>query len=169
MPEEYVLKKYEKYYDIVVSRRIYHDVAKIAFEYSCVLCKAGYNDEAINKFKEGVQALASYGFRGDRTLSEILDCCVPFQKKYGLLGIDWFYELYHLSMTVVKHTDGKSTSSLSERKANSPQKEHDRAESDSDFGQIDVNVHASSSKLLFISGNRNAKTVPGQGTGYACA
>ena len=65
---------------------------------------------------------------------------------------------------IVKHA-----SSLSERKANSPQKEHDRAESDSDFGQIDVNVHASSSKLLFISGNRNAKTVPGQGTGYACA
>ena len=111
MPGEYVIRKYEEYYDPLGSRRVYSDVAEIAFEYANVLSNAGRDDEAKLKYSEGIQALTAYGFRNDRTLSEILDCSVPFHQTYGPLGVEWFHKLYHLSMTVVTHTDGHSTSS----------------------------------------------------------
>jgi len=111
MNGEYVLNKYVKYYDNLGSRRFYLDVAEVAFEYAFVLNNAGRDDEAKMKYLEGIQALTAYGVRKDRTFSEILYCSVPYQQTYGTLGIDWFFELYHMAMTVVNHTDGRSTSS----------------------------------------------------------
>lgn len=111
MPGEYVINKYEKYYRPLGSRRVYSDVAEIAFEYAYILSNAGRNDDAKKKYTEGIQALTAYGFRKDRTLSEVLDCSVPYHQTYGTLKVDWFFDLYHMAMTVVTHTDGKSTSS----------------------------------------------------------
>ena len=111
LPGEDVIDKYEAYYDPLGSRRVYSEVAQIAFEYAYVLSSTGRNDEAKDKYREGIQALTAYGFRKDRTLSEVLDCSVPYQQAYGTLGVEWFYELYRMSMTVVTHTDGRSTSS----------------------------------------------------------
>lgn len=105
LPEEYVIQKHEEYYNPLGSRRVYSDVAETAFKFACVLSSAGRNEEAKHKYKEGIQALTAYGYRKDRTLSEILYCSVPYQKAYGTLGVDWFYELYHMAMTVVTHTD----------------------------------------------------------------
>ncbi|MCE7064894.1 hypothetical protein [Dyadobacter sp. CY326] len=62
-------------------------------------------------FADGIQAMAAYGYRKDRTLSEILFCSASYQKSYGTLDASWFFNLYELAMTVVTHTDGKSTSS----------------------------------------------------------
>lgn len=111
LPGEYVIDKYEEYYNPLGSRRVYADVAEIAFEYAHVLSSSGRADEAKQKYLEGIEALTAYGFRKDRTLSEVLDCSVPYQQAYGTLSVEWFYELYHMSMTVVTHTDGASTSS----------------------------------------------------------
>ncbi|MCP4370537.1 MAG: hypothetical protein GY797_20850, partial [Deltaproteobacteria bacterium] len=111
LPGKYAIDKYEEYYDPLGSRRVYSDVAEIAFEYAYVLSKAGRENEAKEKYIEGIQALTAYGFRKDRTLSEVLDCSAPYQQTYGTLGVEWFYELYHMAMTVVTHTDGKETSS----------------------------------------------------------
>ncbi|MDF7816776.1 hypothetical protein P1X15_04180 [Runella sp. MFBS21] len=106
----YVIAKYEEYFAPLGSRKYYSDVAEIAFEYAYILSKSGRVEEAKAKYKEGIEALTAYGYRKDRTLSEILDCSVPYQQSYGTLTIDWFYELYHMAMTVVTHTDGRSTS-----------------------------------------------------------
>ena len=76
-----------------------------------MLSGAGRDDEAKEKYIEGIQALTAYGFRKDRTLSEVLYCSVPYQQTYETLGVEWFLELYHMAMTVVTHTDGRSTSS----------------------------------------------------------
>lgn len=111
LPGTYVIDKYKEYYGPLGSKRIYSNVAEIAFEFAHVLSDAERNDEAKEKYIEGIQALTAYGFRKDRTLSEVLYCSVPYQQTYGTLGVDWFYELYHMAMTVVTHTDGKSTSS----------------------------------------------------------
>ncbi len=111
MPGEYVIQKYEKYYGPLGSRRVYSDIAEVAFKYTYVLSDAGQSDEAKAKYMEGIQALTAYGYRKDRTLSEVLYCSVPYQKKYGTLGPEWFFELYHMAMTVATHTDGRSTSS----------------------------------------------------------
>lgn len=111
LPGEYVIDKYNEYYDSLGARRVYSEVAGIAFEYAHVLSSVGRSDEAKEKYIEGVQALTAYGFRKDRTLSEVLDCSVPYQQAYGTLGVEWFYELYHMAMTVVTHTDGRSTNS----------------------------------------------------------
>lgn len=111
MPGEYVIQKYEKHYGPLGSRRVYSDVAEIAFEYAYILGNTGRNDDAKIKYSEGVQALTAYGFRKDRTLSEVLDCSVPYHQTYGTLKVDWFFDLYHMAMTVVTHTDGRSTSS----------------------------------------------------------
>lgn len=110
LPGEYVIAKYEEYYGPLGSRRVYSDVAELAFEYAYVLSCAGKDDEAKKKYTEGIQALTAYGFRKDRTLSEVLYCSVPYQQTYGTLGVEWFYELHQMAMTVVTHTDGKSTS-----------------------------------------------------------
>lgn len=111
LPSEYVINKYEEYYGPLGSRRIYSDVAGLAFKYALLLSSAGRDVEAKEKYIEGIQALTAYGFRKDRTLSEVLYSSVQYQQTYGTLGVEWFYELYHMAMTVVTHTDGKSTSS----------------------------------------------------------
>jgi hypothetical protein len=111
LPSDYVLAKYEKYYDPLGSRRVYSDIAEIGFKYARILNNSGKEKEANEKYEEGIQALTAYGFRKDRTLSEILYSSVPFQEAYGTLTTEWFYDLYHMAMTVVTHTDGKSTSS----------------------------------------------------------
>ncbi|MCI5161163.1 MAG: ATP-binding protein [Candidatus Electrothrix sp. AX5] len=110
LPEEYVINKYKEYYDLLGSRRVYPDVAKTAFEYAHVLSRLGKKGEAKEKYLEGTQALSAYGSRNDRTFSEVLDCCVPYQQAYGTLEVKWFFELYQMTTTVVTHTDGKSTS-----------------------------------------------------------
>jgi hypothetical protein len=110
LPGNYVISRYEEYYKPLGSRRYYQYVADTAFKYVRVLNKAGKFDDAKEKYKEGIQALTAYGFRKDRTFSEILNCSVPYQKAYGTLTPAWFYELYEMAMTVVTHTDGKSTS-----------------------------------------------------------
>jgi len=109
LPGEWVLEKYEDYYKPLGSRRYYSHVAEVSFQYATVLHRAGKKKESYKKFREGIQAITAYGIRKDRTLSEILDCSVPYQKAYGTLSPDWFYELYQLAMTVVTHTDGRST------------------------------------------------------------
>ena len=111
LPGKYVIDKYEEHYKSLASTRVYTDVAEIAFGYAYILSREGRSVEAENKYREGVQALAAYGFRKDRTFSEVLDCSVPFQNRYGTLSVEWFYELYHMSMAVVTHTDGRSTKS----------------------------------------------------------
>jgi hypothetical protein len=110
LPGEYVNAKYKEYYDSLGSGRVYANVAEIAFEYAYVLGNAGKYEEAKKKYIEGVQALTAYGFRKDRTFSEVLYPSVPYQKTYKTLGVEWFFELYHMAMTVVTHTDGRSTS-----------------------------------------------------------
>ena len=111
LPKKYVIAKYEEYFAPLGSRRYYSDVAEVAFEYSYILSKSGREEEAEAKYKEGIEALTSYGYRKDRTLSELIDCSVPYHQTYGTLSKDWFYKLYQMAMTVVTHTDGKSTSS----------------------------------------------------------
>ncbi len=111
MPSDYVLAKYESSYAALGARRFYANVAETAFKYAIALGVAGDQREAMNKFREGVQALTAYGFRKDRTLSEILYSSVPYHQAYGTLSVDWFYDLYQLALSVVTHTDGKSTSS----------------------------------------------------------
>jgi len=110
LPADYVITKYETHYDPLGSRRVYSDVAEIAFRYARVFWESGKEKEAKEKFVDGIQALTAYGFRKDRTLSEILYSSVPYQETYGSLTTEWFYELYHMAMTVVTHTDGRSTS-----------------------------------------------------------
>ncbi|EKD26246.1 MAG: hypothetical protein ACD_79C01299G0001 [uncultured bacterium] len=107
---ENVISKYEEYYRPLGSGRYYSDVAEIAFKYAQILKNAGLDQEAKEKYREGIQAVTAYGFHKDRTLSEVLDCSVPYQKIYGTLQVEWFYNLYRMAMTVVSHTDGKSTS-----------------------------------------------------------
>ena len=107
---DYVIKKYEEFYAPLGVRRLYPYVAEVAFDYAYLLGNSGKIEEAQIKFREGIQALTAYGYRKDRTLSEIMDNCVKFHKSYDLLGIEWFFELYYLSMSVIAHTDGKSTS-----------------------------------------------------------
>jgi len=109
LPGEYVINKYAKHYDPLGSRRIYSDVAETAFDYAYALSIADQSDEAKKKYIDGIQALTAYGFRKDRTLSEVLDCSVPYHQAYGTLDIKWFFELYKMAMTVVTHTDGNST------------------------------------------------------------
>jgi len=109
LPSEYIINKYDEYYASLGSRRVYPDVAEIAFKYAQVLNNSGRDDESKDKYIEGIQALTAYGFRKDRTLSEVLDCSVSYQKAYGTLGLEWFYNLYHMAMTVTTHTDGRST------------------------------------------------------------
>lgn len=110
LPSDYILAKYEMYYGPLGSRRVYSDIAEIGFEYARILNNSRKVNEAKEKYEEGIQSLTAYGFRKDRTLSEILYSSVPYQKAYGTLTTEWFYELYHMAMTVVTHTDGKSTS-----------------------------------------------------------
>ncbi len=109
LPGEYVVNEYAKHYNPLGSRRIYSDVAEIAFNYAYALSIAGQSDEAKKKYIDGIQALTAYGFRKDRTLSEVIDCCVLYHQTYKTLDVEWFYELYKMAMTVVTHTDGKST------------------------------------------------------------
>ncbi len=109
MPGDYVINKYLEHYESLSSRRIYSDVAGIAFDYAYVLSNVGQSDEAMNKYTDGIRALTAYGFRKDRTLSEVIDCCVPYCQTYEKLEVEWFFELYMLAMTVVTHTDGSST------------------------------------------------------------
>lgn len=111
LPSDYVLAKYDLYYAALGARRVYADVAETAFKYATVLGSVNKNRKAEEKYREGVQALTAYGFRKDRTLSEILYSSVPYQHTYGTLSVEWFYELYQLALAVVTHTDGKSTSS----------------------------------------------------------
>jgi len=110
MPGDYVASKYEEYYGPLGTRRVYANVAEIAFEYAHVLSNAGRYLDAKEKYREGIQALTAYGFRKDRTLSEVLYSSVPYHQVYGTLEVEWFFELYHMAMTVVMHTDGRSTS-----------------------------------------------------------
>lgn len=110
VPGEYVINKYAKHYNPLGSRRIYSDVAEVAFDYSYALSIAGQSGEAKKKYIDGIQALTAYGFRKDRTLSEVLDCSVPYHQRYKTLKVEWFFELYKMAMTVVTHTDGRSTS-----------------------------------------------------------
>lgn len=109
LPGDYVINKYEEHYGSLGSTRVYSDVAQIAFEYVYVLSNAGQSDEAKKKYVDGIQALTAYGYRKDRTLSEILDCSVPYHQTYGTLGVERFFELYNMAITVVTHTDGSST------------------------------------------------------------
>ena len=109
LPKKDVADKHSEYYAPLSTRRIYTEVAEIAFQYSKILKISGDDDEAEVKFKEGVQALTAYGYRKDRTFSEILYSSVPFQQTYNSLSLDWFYELNEMAWSVVTHTDGKST------------------------------------------------------------
>lgn len=108
---DYVLAKYDSYYASLGARRVYDDVAETAFKYATALGNVGSKRKAEEKYREGIQALTAYGFRKDRTLSEILYSSVPYHQSYGTLTPEWFYELYQLALAVVTHTDGKSTSS----------------------------------------------------------
>jgi len=109
LPVEDVNNIHTEYYDSLGSRRVYAEVAEIAFEYAKVLKVSGRHEEAKTRFIEGVQALTAYGYRKDRTLSEILDSSVSFQQTYNSLSLNWFYELNEMAWSVVSHTDGKST------------------------------------------------------------
>jgi hypothetical protein len=109
LPMEDVKNLHTEYYAPLGSRRVYSDVAEMAFEYAKVLKLSGKDEEAKNTFKEGVQALTAYGYRKDRTLSEVLYSSVPFQQTYNSLSLDWFYELNEMAWSVATHTDGKST------------------------------------------------------------
>lgn len=111
LPSDYVLAKYDSYYTTLGARRVYADVAETAFKYATALGSAGRKRKAEEKCREGIQALTAYGYRKDRTLSEILYSGVPYHQAYGTLSVEWFYELYQLALAVVTHTDGKSTSS----------------------------------------------------------
>lgn len=109
LPSDYVLSKYKDYSNYLEGGRLYGDIAGISFEFSRVLSLAGKKEEALEKYNEGIHCLTAYGFRKDRTFSEILFCSSPYQNSYNSLDKDWFYNLYEMAMTVVTHTDGKST------------------------------------------------------------
>ncbi|MGH1433796.1 MAG: ATP-binding protein [Lewinella sp.] len=111
LPGDKALLKYEDYYDPLGSRRVYSDLTTIAFNYCRVLTRNKRIEEAEEAFLQGIEYLTAYGYRKDRTLSELLYPSTPYQKQYGTLSPTWFFELYKLSMTVTSHTDGKSTQS----------------------------------------------------------
>lgn len=113
LPPEHVINKYDEYYESFCSTRVYPVVAELSFKYASLLSRNGKTVLAKEKYMEGIQSILAYGFRADRTLSELLDCSVSYQKLYGTLDIDRFYELYQMATTVITHTDGKSTSNYS--------------------------------------------------------
>lgn len=111
LPGDYAIEKYEEQFNLMVSHQVYADVAEIAFRYAYYLGCMGRKSDAEVKYLEGIRAICAYGYRKDRTFSEVLDCSVPFQKRYGTLSADDFFKLYDMSRSVVFHTDGSSTKS----------------------------------------------------------
>ncbi len=109
LSSQHAVEKFNKYYDVQSEERVYAHVAEFMFAFASVLDKDDQLEQAKQRFQEGVRALIGYGFRKDRTLSEILYCSVPYQQAYGTLDPDWFYRLLELAHGVVAHTDGRST------------------------------------------------------------
>jgi len=107
LPSNYVLDKFEEYNEYLRTQRHYPEVAESAFEYACLLSSIRNDEKAKEKYIEGIYALTAYGY--DRTLDEILYSYVPYQQAYGTLSVERFYELYQMAITVVAHTDDRST------------------------------------------------------------
>jgi hypothetical protein len=106
-----VLAMYIEEYSRLAKGRYYLNVADIAFRIVVLETTLGQTNEANHYFAEAVQLMTAYGFRKDRTLSELLDASVSYQKAYGQHDDEWYLEVGRMALAVASHTDGRSTKS----------------------------------------------------------